>query len=116
MHAFAQRIVAARKIVFSKTLEKSQWDNTEIAKGNLAEEVKRLKAQAGKDMIVYGGYSFVSALIGDGLVDEFNFFVNPVAIGQGVPIFDRLDSFRPLKLTRSITYPSGIVLLSYEPK
>jgi dihydrofolate reductase len=48
------------------------------------------------------------------LIDEFNFFVNPVALGKGVQVFDRLDRFRPLKLARSKTYDSGIVLLRYE--
>ncbi len=116
MYGFAQRIVRAKKIVFSKTLDKSEWDNTELAKGELVDEIKKLKTQSGKDIIVYGGSSFVSALIKEELIDEFHFFVNPVAIGKGVPIFDKLDNFRQLKLKKSITYESGIVLLNYELK
>src|SRR3990172_843473 len=65
MYGFAQRIVAAKKIIFTKTLDKSIWDNTELAKGDMAEEIKKLKSQGGKNlptgqagMIVYGGTSF----------------------------------------------------------
>lgn len=111
----AKRIVSAKKIVFTKTLEKSIWDNTELATGNLVEEVNRLKNQSGKDIIVYGGSSFVSALIKEGLIDEYHFFVNPVVLGSGGPIFDKVNSFRQLKLKKTIIYPCGIVLLNYEP-
>ena len=79
MYEVAQRIVRAKKVVFTKTLDKSEWDNTELAKGDLVDEIKKLKNQSGKDMIVYGGSSFVSAIIKEGLIDEFHLFVNPVA-------------------------------------
>ena len=106
-----------KKIVFTKTLEKSEWKNTELAKGNLIEEVNKLKNQSGKDIIVYGGTSFVSELIRVGLIDEFHFFLNPVALGKnGVSVFDKLDSYRQLKLKKSITFDCGIVLLNYELK
>ena len=63
MHEVAQRIVRAKKVVFTKTLNKSEWANTELAQGDLADEIKKLKNQSGKDMIVYGGSSFVAAII-----------------------------------------------------
>lgn len=112
----AKRIVRAKKIVFTKTLEQSMWDNTELAKGNLVDEINRLKNQNGKDIIVYGGSSFVSALIKDELIDEYHLFLNPVALGSGVPVFNSVNGFRQLKLKRTITYDSGIVLLNYESK
>lgn len=114
MYEVATRIVAAKKVVFTKTLDKSLWPNTELAKGDLVEEVKKLKAGDGKDMIVYGGSSFVSALAKEGLIDEFHLFVNPVALGRGVPIFDQLDKWQQLTLKKSITYDCGIVLLHYD--
>jgi dihydrofolate reductase len=80
------------------------------------EEVAKLKRQPGKDLIVYGGSSFVSALIAARLIDEFHLFVNPVAIGSGGAIFDGLKQYKPLELKNSIVYNSGIVLLHYEPK
>ena len=115
MYEAAKRIVSAKKVVFTKTLDKSAWDNTELAKGNLADEIRKLKSQSGKDIIVYGGSSFVSALIREGLIDEFHFFVNPVVLGKGVPTFDQLN-IQQLKLKKSITYNCGIVLLNYELK
>ena len=116
MYEAAQRIVRAKKVVFTKTLDKSEWDNTELAKGDLADEIKKLKNQSGKDMIVYGGSSFVSAIIKEGLIDEFHLFVNPVALGHGEPIFDQLENFYQLKLKKSIVYDCGIVLMNYELK
>ena len=113
-YGLAQRIVSAKKILFTKTLEKSEWNNTELAKGNLTDEIKKLKIQNGKDLIVYGGSSFVSSLIKEGLIDEFHFFVNPVALGKGVPIFSELEKFQRLKLKKSVSYDCGIVMLNYE--
>lgn len=116
MYEVAQRIVNAKKVVFTKTLEKSDWDKTELAKGDLTEEIKKLKSQVGKDIIVYGGTSFVSALIKEGLIDEFHFFVNPVALGHGEPIFAQLENIQQLKLKNSIVYDCGIVMMNYELK
>lgn len=114
MYEIAERIVPAKKVVFTKTLDKSVWKNTTIAKGSLSDEVNKLKSQNGKDLVVYGGSSFVSALIKDGLVDEFNFFVNPVALGRGDSIFNQLKNIQHMKLISSITYSCGIVLLQYK--
>jgi dihydrofolate reductase len=113
MFGFAQRIVAATKVVFSKTLDESRWDNTVVARGELADEVNSLKQRSGKDLIVYGGSSFVSALIKEDLIDEYYFFLNPTALGKGESVFRLLDPFRRLKLIKSIAYDCGIVLLSY---
>lgn len=121
MHEVAERIVPAKKVVFTKTMSPSDpqvgtWKNTVLATGNLADEVNKLKQQNGKDIMVYGGSSFVSALIKEGLIDEFHLFVNPVALGQGGLIFDGLTNYKQLQLKHSMVYPSGIVLLQYEPK
>lgn len=115
-HEVAQRIAAARKIVFSKTLDSSDWNNTDIENGDLAEAIKRLKSTNKKDIVVYGGISFVSSLIREGLIDEFHLFVNPVALGTGKPIFSELRSAQKLRLVKSIAYDGGVVLLNYEPK
>lgn len=114
MHGFAQRIVRAKKIVFTKTLENSIWNHTELAKGDLVDEIKKLKGQEGKDMIVYGGSSFVSALVKAGLIDEFHLFVNPIALGKGVSVFSSLEKFQNLELKKVTPYNSGIVRLHYE--
>lgn len=115
-YILAQPIVKAKKIVFSNTLDSAEWKNTEIVRGNLAEEVGNLKKQPGKDLIVYGGSSFVASLIREGLIDEYHFFINPVALGSGISIFQELNNIQPFQLIKTITYDSGIVLLSYTPQ
>lgn len=102
------------KIVFTKTLEKSIWNNTEIAKGDLVDEITNLKDQNGKDIIVYGGAMFVSSLINAGLIDEFHLFINPAAIGNGLTIFKGLDKNQKMKLKSAKQFDCGIALLCYE--
>jgi dihydrofolate reductase len=104
------------KVVFTKSLDRSEWENTVLAKGDLTDEITRLKEQSGKDIIAYGGASFVSALIKQGLIDEFHLFINPVAIGQGMAIFKELDSKQDLALVKSTSFKCGIVVLNYELK
>ena len=116
MYEVAKIKAKQKKIVFTKTLDKSIWDNTELAKGDLKDEINKLKNQEGKDIIVYGGSSFVSSLIKEGLIDEFHFFVNPIAIGKGVSAFQELANWQELKLQKVITFNSGLVLLHYNKK
>jgi len=99
------------KIVFSNTLKTSKWDNTTILSGDITEEIKKLKKQNGKDIIIYGGYSFVSSLIQQGLIDEFNLLVNPVALGSGEPIFKQTTN---LELEKSIPFACGVNILIYK--
>jgi dihydrofolate reductase len=107
---------SAKKVVFTKTLDHSEWDNTVLAKGDLVEEINKLKKQDGKDLIAYGGATFVSALIKHGLIDEFHLFVNPSAIGNGLTIFKELDRKQNLTLVKSSPFACGIVVLNYERK
>ena len=104
------------KVVFTKTLDKSPWNNTVLAKGGLADEINKLKKQPGKDIIAYGGAAFVSSLIKHGLIDEYHLFINPSAIGDGMPIFKGLDKRRDLTLVKSASFPCGIAVLHYTPK
>jgi dihydrofolate reductase len=82
----------------------------------LVEEIAKLKKQGGKDIIAYGGATFVSALIKYGLVDEFHLFINPTVIGSGMSIFKELDSKQNLVLVKSTSFDCGIVVLNYEPQ
>ena len=104
------------KIVFSNSLAKSNWANAELAKGDITEEINKLKKQAGKDMLVYGGSGFVSSLIKEGLIDQYYLLVNPYACGKGETIFQSLQSDLALTLVESRQFSSGTVLLVYEPK
>jgi dihydrofolate reductase len=111
-----KKFTDTHKVVFTKTLDKSEWDNTVLAKGDLVDEITNLKKQDGKDIIAYGGATFVSALIKHRLIDEFHLFINPTAIGNGMTIFKELDSKQDLTLVKSISFDCGIVVLNYEPK
>jgi dihydrofolate reductase len=115
-YAFAKKMIEIPKVVFTKTLNKSKWVNTDIATGDLTDEINKLKRQEGKDIIVYGGASFDSSLIKAGLIDEFHLFVNPVAIANGMTIFKDLNETQKFTLVKSIAFDCGIVLLHYEPK
>src|SRR5918994_6315428 len=115
-NAFAKKMIETPKVVFTKTLNKSEWINTDIATGDLKDEITKLKSQNGKDIIVYGGASFDSSLIKAGLIDEFHLFVNPAAIGNGMTIFKDLNEMQKFTLVKSIAFDCGIVLLHYEPK
>jgi len=112
----ADKFNNTHKVVFTKTLDKSEWDNTELARGDLAEEINNLKKQEGKDIIAYGGANFVSALIKQGLIDEYHLLINPTAIGNGLPIFKDLDTKQQLTLVKAIPFDCGITLLHYQPK
>jgi dihydrofolate reductase len=107
------------KVVFSKSLDISYpaangWKNTVLAR-NLG-EINKLKDQEGKDIIVYGGATFVSELIKHELIDEYHLFVNPIAIGNGMPIFNTLEGNLNLALVKSASFDCGIVVLNYKPK
>jgi dihydrofolate reductase len=115
-YSFAERMVNYPKIVFSRTLEESNWRNTTLAKGELSEEVEALKKSDGKDIIVYGGANFVSNLIKENLIDEYNLFINPTAIGRGLEIFDKVEDKFSLRLDKSQSYDCGIVVNTYLPK
>jgi len=113
-HAFAKKMIETPKVVFTKTLDKSKWINTEIATGDITDEIIKLKNRNGKDMVVYGGASFDSSLIKLGLIDEFLLFINPVTIGNGKTIFKDLNGIQKFNLIKTIAFDSGKVLLHYE--
>ena len=109
----AGHISQARKLVFSSSADHPRWANSVIETGDLADAINRLKAQNTKDIIVYGGVSFVKSLIRLHLVDEFHLFVNPMALGDGRSVFTDLGSPLRLELKKSIGFKSGRVLLHY---
>ena len=113
---FADKMNNMPKYVVSTTLKKLDWNNSQLIKSNVAEEVKRLKQQPGKDILVYGSGKLVNTLLQHNLVDELRLMVHPVVLGSGKRLFDdNAESLKVLKLAESKTFPSGIVLLSYHP-
>lgn len=115
-HTPGVKFTQTPKVVFSRTLKESPWEhNTTLAKGDLVTEIKALKAQAGGDIIAYGGATFVSTLIRQGLVDEYHLFINPAAIGAGMPVFQSLDEKLSLRLVNATPFECGMVVLNYVP-
>lgn len=112
---FGKLITGIPKVVFSRTLRKSEWPNVTVANGEIADSVNQLKRQAGKDLLVYGGSSFVASLIEHNLVDEYHLLVNPVFLGSGATIFAGLAEPLCLILVKDRAFSYGTVLLCYEP-
>jgi dihydrofolate reductase len=113
-YAFSKKMIETPKVVFTKTLNKSKWINTDIATGNLMKEVSKIKSQNGGDIVAYGGASFDSSLIKEKLIDEFYLFINPVAIRNGMTIFKDLNEVQKYTLIETKAFESGKVLLRYE--
>lgn len=102
------------KIVFSRTLEKADW-NTRVISDNLPEEVAALKQRPGKDMILTGGSKLPAALTELGLIDEYHIAVHPVVLGGGRPLFHETKQRVNLQLVDARTVGSGVVILHYQP-
>lgn len=98
------------KVVFSQTLERAEWADSRIARGDLAAEIDKLKREPGKDMIVHGGASFVQSLSRLGLVDEYRLVLHPVALGRGVALFKDLAGPLHLELIEAQTFATGTAL------
>jgi len=114
MPLVAEKMNSLPKIVFSKTLAKAVWNNTQILSGNLASEVLRLKKKPGRDMVIFGSGTIVSQLAQADLIDQYQFVLHPIAIGAGRTLFDGLTRRLSLKLTRQRIFANGSVFLCYE--
>lgn len=112
-YQFARKMMEKHKIVFTKSLGQSKWENTSLAKGDLKDEIDKLKNQTGKDIIVYGGVGFVSSLVQSGLIDEYYLFINPVVLGDGRTIFRGVEKKVDVKLAESRKFSCGIVINKY---
>ncbi len=109
----AHKINDMTKIVFSKTLEKTDWKNARLVREIIPEEITKMKKQPGKDMVIYGSGSIVSTLTRLGLIDEYRIIVNPVVLGNGKPLFKDISDRLRLKLVKIKRFKSGIVCLYY---
>jgi dihydrofolate reductase len=113
LYKLGKPLASIPKVVFSKKLDNSQWDNATIAKDDIVKEIKALKRKKGKDILVYGGDSFVSSLIQHDLIDECYLLINPAAIGNGQPGFNPLRNNLKLTLAKCKPFACGTVLLHY---
>jgi dihydrofolate reductase len=103
------------KVVFSKTLENADWNNSRVADGDLAEEISALRREPGGDIVAWGGASFVQELSRQALVDEYRLVINPVALGNGLRLFKDLPAPIELQLVEARTFANGSALHVYQP-
>jgi len=111
---FSRKMHESLKIVFTKTLDSNEWENTSLEHGDLVASVNAVKEQPGGDIIAYGGGNFVSNLIKNDLIDDYHLFVNPAAVGKGMPIFQGLESVHRLKLVEARPFECGITVMHYK--
>jgi len=103
------------KVVVSTTLEAVEWQNSTLIRGNVAEELARLKRQPGKNIGITGSGTLVRSLLRDGLLDELNLLVHPIVVGSGKRLFEDGGSQVPLSLVDSKTFSTGVLSLTYRP-
>ena len=111
---FAPYMNSVHKYVVSTTLDKAEWNNSVLIKGNLVEEVNKLKQQDGQDIAVHGSGRLVHTLMQHDLVDGIRLLVYPVVVGKGQRLFNE-GVTATLKLVESQSFSSGVVALVYEP-
>lgn len=107
-------IEAIPKVVVSTTLTESDWNNTTIISANLVTAINALKAQPGKDIVIFGSPSLTQALAQLNLVDEYQLTVSPVLLGQGMQFFARLAEKQSLQLVSNRVFASGALGLHYQ--
>ncbi len=113
---FASFINNTPKYVVSTTLDKVEWQNSTLLKGNLTEEITSLKQQPGRNIGVTGSPTLVRSLLQNDLLDELTLMVHPVVVGGGKRLFKDSSDLKRLKLIRSKTTSTGVALLTYQPR
>jgi dihydrofolate reductase len=113
--AVADAMNRMQKFVFSRTLEKVGWQNTTLLKGDPVVETRKLKKEAGPDLVIMGSGTIVSPLAQAGLVDLFQLAVNPIVLGKGRTLFETVEGRLDLKLLKSRAFGNGNVVLEYGP-
>ena len=115
MIAFARKINAMPKVVFSKTLPGASWNNTKLVRGDAVEELLKLKKEDGKDLAV-GGISLIQTFLNRGLIDEYWLLVQPLIWGQGRRLFAGVTGRSEQRLLDVATFKSGVVVLHCMPE
>jgi dihydrofolate reductase len=111
--AYGDRINKIRKYVFSSTLQKADWTNSSIVKGEVAAEAAKIKHQAGKDLVIYGHGLVGETLLKHNLIDELKLWIHPLFVGRGKLLF-REGEMKNLKLVTQRTLGTGVVVITYQ--
>ncbi len=115
-HEHSRWYKSARKVVLSKTLSEKNHVNTKIIGSNLSDEINKLKHTAGSEILMFGSPSATHALMAENLIDGYWLFVNPILLGQGIPLFKNINDQTALALVNTNIFPSGVVCLQYDVK
>ena len=110
---FADKFNRMPKYVVSSTLDEAAWENSTVLKGDLAEEVAKLKEEHDGDVVVHGSAQLVQGLLERDLVDELRLMVFPVVLGSGKRLFGETSDKKRLQLADSKTVGEGVVILTY---
>lgn len=116
---YASHINSVQKVVVSTTLDEVSWgqyDNVTLVRGDLAQEIARLKQQPGNNIGVAGSPTLVASLLRDNLLDELGLMIHPVIVGHGKRLFDGWGDLKRLTLVHSETTGSGVVFAIYQPR
>jgi dihydrofolate reductase len=112
---FADKFNAMPKYVVSSTLEEPEWSNSTVLRGDVTDEVAKLRQEHDGDIVVHGSARLVQALLERDLVDELRLMVFPVVLGSGKRLFDETSDKKPLRLVDSKVVGDGVAILTYEP-
>ncbi len=112
---FGEKMNTMPKYVVSTTLDKAEWPGSKLIKSNVMDEIRKLKKQPGKDLLLAGSGQLFNALVKENLIDLYRFMVHPVILGRGIRLFDDGAARRPLDLKETKRFASGIVILELEP-
>lgn len=104
------------KIILSRTMTEKDLGNTTVISNQLAENINRIKKHEGKNILIFGSTSACQSLLAEGLIDEFWLFVNPVLLGQGIPLFKGATEATKLQLVETKIFSCGVIALHYEIK
>jgi dihydrofolate reductase len=115
MPVVAERMNSLQKVVFSRTLDRASWSNTTLMKGDMVAAIRKLKREPGNDLVILGSGSIVAQLAQEGLIDEFQIALNPIALGAGRTMFAGIRERLRLRLTQTRSFANGNVFLRYEP-
>jgi dihydrofolate reductase len=115
-HEHSRWYKSARKVVLSKTLSEKNHVNTQIIRSNLSDEINKLKHSSGSEILMFGSPSATHALMAENLIDGYWLFVNPILLGQGIPLFKNINDQTALALVSTNIFPSGVVCLQYDVK
>ena len=104
------------KIVLSTTMNEKGLDNTKVISGQLANNINKIKKEGGKNILIFGSPGASHSLLNENLIDEFWLFVNPVLLGEGIPLFKGVPGITKLNLIETKTFSCGVIALHYETK